>query len=138
MSNNMEPSVSKVQESSTEMQEQCAFVAGPRSWSDTRESWLARGARAAGVSFRQFKAAFYGEIDARHEIARKIAAAAYRKKIIQEAKNDAENTIGRLVALRSALAAVDPDFHGEEIARVDEALRSLGSEVCAGSFRQGD
>ena len=36
-------------------------LAGPRGWHDTRESWLARGARKAGLSLRRARAIFYQE-----------------------------------------------------------------------------
>ena len=34
-------------------------VCGPRDWSDTRESWLARGARRVGMSVRRARSLFY-------------------------------------------------------------------------------
>jgi hypothetical protein len=36
-------------------------VCGPRGWNDTRESWLARGARAIGIKPRRARALFYQE-----------------------------------------------------------------------------
>lgn len=36
-------------------------MCGPRGWNDTRESWLARGARKAGLSLRRARALFYNE-----------------------------------------------------------------------------
>lgn len=36
-------------------------ICGPRGWNDTRESWLARGARRARLSLRRAKAIFYQE-----------------------------------------------------------------------------
>jgi hypothetical protein len=36
-------------------------VCGPRGWNDTRESWLARGARVVGMSPRRARALFYNE-----------------------------------------------------------------------------
>jgi len=36
-------------------------LAGPRGWHDTREAWLARGARKAGISIRRARALFYHE-----------------------------------------------------------------------------
>jgi hypothetical protein len=44
-----------------EMRDAIRELAGPRSFTDTRESWLARAARKAGISFRQAKAFHYGE-----------------------------------------------------------------------------
>src|SRR5688572_24020036 len=36
-------------------------LSGPRGWHDTRESWLARGARRAGLTLRRARAIFYQE-----------------------------------------------------------------------------
>lgn len=36
-------------------------LSGPRGWHDTRESWLARGARRARLSMRRARAIFYQE-----------------------------------------------------------------------------
>lgn len=36
-------------------------LSGPRGWHDTRESWLARGARRACLSMRRARAIFYQE-----------------------------------------------------------------------------
>lgn len=36
-------------------------LSGPRGWNDTRESWLARGARRAGLTLRRARAIFYQE-----------------------------------------------------------------------------
>jgi hypothetical protein len=36
-------------------------LSGPRGWHDTRESWLARGARRAGLTLRRARAVFYQE-----------------------------------------------------------------------------
>jgi hypothetical protein len=44
-----------------EMRDAIRELAGPRDFNDTRESWLARAARKAGISFRQAKAFHYGE-----------------------------------------------------------------------------
>ncbi len=61
------------------LRELIAAVAGPREWSDTRESWLARAARKAGISYRQTKSLWYGEIqDETHRSARLMRDAAER------------------------------------------------------------
>lgn len=36
-------------------------LCGPRGWHDTRESWLARGARKCALTLRRAKALFYEE-----------------------------------------------------------------------------
>jgi hypothetical protein len=44
-----------------EMKTSIEQLCGPRDFHDTRESWLARGARRAGISYRAAKAFFYRE-----------------------------------------------------------------------------
>jgi hypothetical protein len=44
-----------------EMKRSIEQLCGPRDFHDTRESWLARGARRAGISYRAAKAFFYRE-----------------------------------------------------------------------------
>lgn len=86
-----------------------AKVAGPRQWSDTREAWLARAARKAGISFRQCKALFYGEIvDPNHKSAR----------LMRDAAEEYEKTA-------RSLAAIDPDFYGAHIAAYLNLARTL-------------
>lgn len=73
MVNMMEASVSEVPNKRSESKEKPAVTAvvrardmlcelsGPRGWNDTRESWLSRGARRAGLSLRRARAIFYCE-----------------------------------------------------------------------------
>lgn len=100
------------------MRELIAAVAGPRQWGDTRESWLARAARRAGVSHRQAKALFYGEIiDADHKTARRMREAA--------GQHEAEHLAQRFEALADSLQARDQDFHCSDIAALVDAARAL-------------
>lgn len=92
------------------MRELVALVAGPREWTDNRKSWLSRGARRAGISFRQAKALFYGEItDDRHRSAR----------LMRDAAAD------HYEQLAHALAAKDADFHQQDIAAYLDLARAL-------------
>lgn len=92
------------------VRELVALVAGPREWSDNRKSWLARAARRAGISFRQCKSLFYGEItDVSHRSARLMRDAA---------ADHYENLAARL-------AATDADFYRAEIAAYLDLARSL-------------
>jgi hypothetical protein len=87
-----------------------AVVAGNRAWTDNRKSWIARGARRAGISPRQAKAIFYGEItDPRHRSARLVrdAAAAHYEQIAE------------------SLARRDPEFYSAEIASYRDLAGSL-------------
>lgn len=91
------------------VRELVAAVAGPREWSDTRESWINRAARRAGISFRQAKALFYGEItDPFHKSARLMRDAAER-----------------LEAAAHRMEATDPDFYRPHIEAHRMAARDL-------------
>jgi len=95
---------------SASVRELVALVAGPRDWHDNRKSWLAKAAHRAGISFRQAKALFYGEInDATHRSARLMRDAA------------AEH----YEQLAASLAARDADFHRQHIEAYLDLARSL-------------
>lgn len=104
-----------------------AEVAGPRLPTDNRKSWLNRAARSAGVSYRQIKGLFYGEIsDPLHRSARLLRDAAERDSAAKRAaKDEALSAIRTLMARRDKLAATDPDFFSEEISAIEHALRSM-------------
>ena len=44
-----------------EMKQAIVALAGPRDWFGNRQSWIAKSARAAGISYRSAKALFYEE-----------------------------------------------------------------------------
>lgn len=91
------------------LRELVAKVAGPREWSDTRETWLARAARKAGISYRQCKALFYGEIaDPNHKSAR----------LMRDAAEEYEKTA-------RSLTAIDPDFYSAHIAAYLNLARQI-------------
>jgi len=70
------------------MRELVALVAGPREWSDTRQSWLARAARRSGVTYRTIKALWYGEIDdPKHYAAQLLRIAAQQVELAETAAN---------------------------------------------------
>lgn len=107
---------------SASVRELIAAVAGPRQWSDTRESWLHRAARRAGISFRQAKALFYGEItDVNHRSARLM--------------RDAAENYGNLA---SQLRSMDPEFHRETIAAYVDLARAFRSMAGETAEEQGD
>ncbi|WP_316205770.1 hypothetical protein [Bradyrhizobium sp. SZCCHNS1012] len=55
-------------------------AAGPRLDTDTRETWLRRAADLVGVSFRQARAVYYGEVSGPNcEAVRKFEEAAERR-----------------------------------------------------------
>lgn len=91
------------------VRELIAAVAGPRQWSDTRESWLARAARGARLPYRTIKALWYGEItDVNHRSAR----------LLRDAAEKYEN-------IASALNQSDAEFHCADIAALLDMARKL-------------
>ena len=103
------------------MRELVAVVAGERGWGETRESWLARAARHAGVSYRQTKALFYGEItDPEHRAARRMKAAAEK-----DGKQEAEALAQRFETIARSINAADQDFHSADVAALLHAARAL-------------
>lgn len=114
------------------MREEIAFVAGPKDWGCTRESWLGRVPKAVKkllltetetVSFRAVKALWYGEITSReHHAARDIRRAAGLLKARQEALTLARNYQSIIGGLRAA----DPNLYLAEITRLEHVARMLG------------
>lgn len=100
-----------MEKSSVSAREAIAAVAGPRLANDTRESWLNRAARRAGVSYRQAKSLWYGEIDnPRHLAFRRVVDAAQ-----QHGHREANKLAGQFETIVSALRIVDPEFHRDTI-----------------------
>lgn len=107
-------------------QSEITLIAGPRQPSDTRESWLARAARKAGISFWHVKALFYGELtDPKYSVASKIISAAEKARI-QEAQRDAKVVANFFNSHAQALSNIDPDFHRDQIDAFVEAARIVG------------
>jgi hypothetical protein len=95
-------------------------IAGPRLANDTRESWLARAARRAGITFRQCRALYYGEtVDPKVSVAIGVVAAA------QAARREAAALASRFEAAAGGLNAIDSDFHSSDIAALIHAARRL-------------
>lgn len=98
-----------------------ASVAGPRQWSDTRESWLNRAARRAQLSYRTVKSLFYGELtDPDHPSARKLRDAAARL-----GKTEAQALAEKFETVARALHAADQDFYGSDVSTLVDAAKSL-------------
>lgn len=111
------------------MREEIAFLAGPREWGVTRESWLnAVTAKVPNVSFRTVKALWYGEIvDPDHWAARDIKRAV---EVIQ-AQREAAALASQLETILGGLARVDPNFHQPTIAALLGTVRKLRGETGA-------
>lgn len=112
------------------MREEIATLAGPRSWGDTRESWLSKAANklaecGSRVEYRMLKSFFYGEIeDDKHWAAVEIK----RAVAIIEAQREAAALATQFQTLISSLNVADPDFHQPHVAALVSALRQLRGE----------
>ena len=97
-------------------------LAGPYRSGDTRESWLARAARKARISFRQAKALWYGEcVDPKYSVATNVRSAA------DQARKEAGQLAARFETIASGLHATDPEFHSADIAALVDVARKLRS-----------
>ena len=104
-------------EKASVMRELVEAVAGPRQWSDTRESWLSRAARRSGLSFRTVKAVWYGEIkDESHSSIRLLRHAALQRT---------EALASRFETIARGMESADPDFYSAEVLGLINAARAL-------------
>ena len=95
-------------------------IAGPRLAGDTRESWLARAARKAGITFRQCRALYYGEtLDPKHSVGSRVQEAA------QAARKEAQDLAAQFESIAGSLNAKDADFHSEDVVALVHAARAL-------------
>lgn len=95
-------------------------IAGPMGSNDTRESWLARAARKARVSYRQIKSLYYGTTkDPRTSIAINVLTAA------DKARKEASELASRFESLAGAMNASDQDFYSADVLALIDAARRL-------------
>ncbi len=92
-----------------DLHEAMTCLAGPRLWSDTRESWIGRAARRAGISYRTAKALLYREIkDPKWSVVQAVTQAAARlcDDETQEAlaRDDISILARRVAEMEAALA----------------------------------
>lgn len=113
--------------------EEIGLVAGPLRPGDTRESWLARAARKAGLSYRQCKSLFYGQTkDPRHSVASKLLSAADKARI-EEARRNVANAEAICREHIARLESNNPDFHREQINALRTSLHLIGARDSAGT-----
>jgi len=103
-------------------QAEIEVIAGPRLASDTKESWLGRAARRAGISFRQCKALYYRETkDPKASVAGGVLQAA------KLAREEARALASKFESLAGAMNATDQDFYSADVlALIDAANRLRG------------
>lgn len=103
-----------------EMHDAIVTLAGGRGWADTREAWLARAARRAGISYRRAKSFFYREVSnpGGNEIEAVRTALAKHKPVGTDAKNQDDTSAAELRRLVHEHAEL-----GRRIAALDAAMR---------------
>jgi hypothetical protein len=109
-------------------QKEIATIAGPLLQNETRESWLARAARKAGITFRQCKGLFYGEIDdPKVSVAWGVlSAAAKARKEARELASQFEYLAGKMNAkIDQNLGSSESQSLSEEIVALIHAARVL-------------
>lgn len=109
-----------------------AAVAGPREWSDTRQSWLNRAAKRAGLSYRTIRGIFYGEIDKPDHPCMRLLEI--------EAASRMASLAGRYERLARSMDAADADFFRADALALIDAARALrdGAGAVVGSDSTGN
>lgn len=103
-----------------EMKRSIVALAGPRTWNETREAWIARAARKARINYRQAKALFYGEtVDPKHSVVERVRTAVD----LEAARLEHTQFAARLAALEEAYRHADEDFY---CAQIDALRRATG------------
>lgn len=124
----------EIRMSSVEWRDSIADIAGPIGHDDTRESWLARAARKAGITFRQAKALYYGECaDPRYSVAMKVRQTAAEKIQREEEalRNDIAELRERLSKIETRLVQEDTNMACEAAGEVGQRPRITGGEGCS-------
>lgn len=102
-------------------------IAGPFLPTDTKQSWLSRAARRAGVSVRHITSLYYGHAkDPKYSVASKVLSAADQARI-EEARSDAAKLAGIYASAAGGLREIDEDFHRQTIDALVHASRVLGA-----------
>ena len=117
------------EKASGSMRELIAQVAGPQTWRDNRKSWIDRAAERAGISYRQAKAIYYGEIqDPDHNSIRRLRRAAIDRAELRMATQEAIALRNQLLSLRNALIVQDPTFYFADIHALECAICAMGGD----------
>jgi hypothetical protein len=113
------------------MRQAIITLAGSREWFATRQSWLAKAARSAGISYRSAKSLFYCEAeDPRASIVESVRAAIALRDADAKAKaiDEFAKLSTRLARLEAAMAISDADFFGPQIDGVRAATNGIGGK----------
>lgn len=108
-----------------EMHVKLVALCGPRSWFENRESWLARGAKIAGITYRAARSCFYKEADYPHvRTVERVRAAHAKQEAI--AREEYRKLSALIASIETRMAQGDPDFHSSQAHAMREALRMAG------------
>jgi hypothetical protein len=103
-----------------EMREAIIELAGDRALFDTRDRWLERAARAAGISRRMAKTFFYNE---------KCNPSSEVVDAVRAARDNLRTKAGRNARRKIEVEAIDILALEERLARVEAALRLSDSDA---------
>ena len=104
-----------VSELALEMRSRLLTLAGPRRWTDTRESMLARAARRAGITYRTAKSLFYCEsADPKSSVVERIRAATAEQEATN-ARQEYRELCDRIARLEADLRIQDEEFHSPDV-----------------------
>jgi hypothetical protein len=124
--------VRTVSQVALEMRSAIISLAGERAVYDSRDRWLERAARAAGISRRAAKTLFYAESNnPGSEVVEKVRAALTRKKDAEDdglaklARDEYREFVARIERIERALGISDQDMHSDQITAF---RRSLGAD----------
>jgi di/tripeptidase len=121
LSRNAESSMSDIV---IEMHEKIALLAGDRTWHDSRDSWLSRAARNAGISYRTAKALFYKERpDPKSSVVELVRGAV--EKMNREQEETARNDYEAGMLLARSLGGLGPADSDPGRSRDDVGRRDL-------------
>lgn len=120
-----------VSQISAEMRQSIISLAGVRGWGETRQRWIEKAARKAGISYRTTKSLFYSEMpDPKASIVARVRQAAEKKLTSREgqAQNEFARLESRLRHIEKHLAAIDPDFDRNVVVENGREIHGLGCE----------
>lgn len=121
--------------STTDWVQEVSWVCGPRLPRDTRESWLSRGAKRAGVTYRQLKALFHRETkDPKFSVGQRVLSTAEQRR--NEARKELLELAAKQTNAADGLNAIDANFFGPQASALLEQARQL--RLMAGPGTEGE
>lgn len=124
--NDDDPTRKNVMYLTMDWQKEIEAIAGPIAVHDSRESWLLRAARKAGITHWHAKALFYGELkDPKWSLGIKVCNAANKARL-EAARIDAAALSNQFQQIARGMVNANADLHGADAAALLDAARILG------------